>query len=112
MIEKTPETKLAAWIDRASRCCGVPAARLRAYWHRKVDQPRYLEVTAVLHAYNKEMERRRRIAALEKLIENQAAADRADMARLGDLDPALARIAPADVAALVALVAEEEGMTR
>ena len=96
-----PGDKIAVWMDRASRKCGVPAARLRAFWHRKVDQPRYLEVTAVLRAYNEEMERRKRIAALEKLIKNQQAADGEAMARLVDLDPSLARLAPADVAALV-----------
>ncbi len=68
-----PGEKLAAWIDRASRACGVPSARLRSYWHRKVDKPGYSEVTAVFEAHNKALERKARIAA--KLQEFEALRD-------------------------------------
>ena len=87
-----PGEKLAAWIDRASRACGVPAARLRSYWHRKVEKPGYSEVTAVFAAHNKALARKQDLARLQSQLETL----RHEL--VAEANPRLVALVPGEVA--------------
>jgi hypothetical protein len=108
----SPGEPVAAWLTRASRACAIPASRLRAFWHRRVDSATAAEYIAVMQAAAKAAARRQAIAELEHDIEIRTAALVADTARLSALSPALARLAPVALEAMArAAVDQKEPLT-
>lgn len=89
-----PGEKVEVWIERVHRATGVAAARLRAYWHRKVEAPRVPEYLAIVGAAQRAADRHRAIEALENEIAAKTAQLRADHERLAADHPVLARLAP------------------
>ena len=102
-----PGELVAVWIERAARATQVPASRLRAYWHRKVEAPRVPEYLAIMAAADAAHRRRLAIADLEKEIQGRAEALRTDHQRLCADHPLLARLVPAPPAATEARPPEE-----
>jgi hypothetical protein len=90
-----PGELVASWIERAARATGLPAARLRQYWWRKVDAPRAVEYVAIIGAAEAAARRRQAVADLEQEIAARAAQLAADHDRLVADHPVLARLAPA-----------------
>jgi hypothetical protein len=84
-----PCEPVPAWLARAARIAGIPAARARAYWHRKVESPRADEYVRVMAAA--EFARRK-----QQVMEAAYEADRERFARAW---PALARLLPPSLAA-------------
>ena len=84
-----PCEPVPAWLARAARIAGIPAARARAYWHRKVERPAADEYVRVMAAA--EAARRK-----QQIME---AAYEADRERLARDYPALARFLPPSLAA-------------
>ena len=97
-----PGELLCVWIERAARETGISAARLRAYWHRKVECPRIPEYVAVIAAANEAVRRQQAIAELEADISKRAAELANDHDRLTRSHPVLAWIAPAPAKAKTA----------
>lgn len=89
-----PGELLSVWIERAARATGIPTARLRAYWHRKVECPRIPEYIAVLGAAEAAERRRQAIADLEDSIRAREEELRTDHDRLAKSHPVLAFMAP------------------
>ena len=90
-----PGEMVATWIERAARATGISAARLRAYWHRKVECPRIPEYVAVITAAQEAHRRQQAIAELEADIQKRAAELAGEHDRLTRSYPVLAWIAPA-----------------
>lgn len=89
-----PGELVATWIERAHRATGIPAARLRAYWHRKVQAVRVAEWLAVMGAAEAAARRRIAIAELEADIEQRATELARDHDRLAESHPVLVFLAP------------------
>lgn len=89
-----PGEMVATWIERASRATGITSARLRAYWHRKVECPRIPEYIAVLGAAEAAARRQQAIADLESSIHKREEELRTDHDRLARSHPVLAFVAP------------------
>lgn len=89
-----PGELLAVWIERAARQTGISAARLRAYWHRKVECPRIPEYIAVLSAAEAAARRRQAIADLETSIRKREEELASDHDRLRASHPVLVFLAP------------------
>jgi hypothetical protein len=79
-----PCEPVPAWLARAARAAGIPFARAKRYWHRRVDRPAAHEYLAIKAAAD---------AALRKQQFMEAAYE-AECRRLADLSPALARCLP------------------
>lgn len=113
-----PGELVATWIERAARASGVPAARLRQYWHRKVEAVRVAEWLAVMNAAQEAWRRQQAITDLERDIQRRSQELARDHDRLVELHPVLARLAPppprsqapaADEAPVVKPPAESKG---
>ena len=79
-----PCEPVPAWLARAARTAGIPFARAKRYWHRRVDRPAAHEYIAIK-------------AAAEAAIRKQQFMEQAyeaERRRLADLSPALARLLP------------------
>lgn len=103
-----PCESVATWLERVSRACAIPSARLRAFYHRRVHHATAGEYLAVMSAAAKAAARRQAIAELESDIAKKTAALVADHARLSALSPALARLAPAALEAVARAAADQK----
>lgn len=79
-----PCEPVPAWLARAARTAGIPFARAKRYWHRRVDRPAAHEYLAIKAAAD---------AAMRKHQIMEAAYE-AERQRLAQDFPALARFLP------------------
>lgn len=79
-----PCEPVPAWLARAAKAAGIPFARAKRYWHRRVDRPTADEYLAIKAAAD---------AALRKQQIMEAAYE-AERQRLSQDFPALARFLP------------------
>lgn len=89
-----PGEMVIAWINRVARVTGIPASRLKSYWHRKIGAPRIHEYIAIRDAALSAQRRRAAIKDLEDEIGRRVRQLREDHADISKMAPVLASILP------------------